>query len=275
MRGSSYVTRTITGKTMLAAAVLVAPLALLPAAGSGSPVAAAEPGDAPRIAFTADQDSLHEVEVSREVDDGGFQSFEASDRRRYEDSLTPTDPAPEHQGEASQAPRSAPVYVSTADEDHGEIYQSTEGGPERITCNDAVETHPVEGADGRVAFASNADGDWDIYVASPPPIIIGRVPEAAPAAGPPDLCNETWTLTNITPDAADPADDTWPTWTAGGQLVFSSTQEDPLGDIYIAGQASGGGWIPSNLTNTPGVADTQPAATQISTGIPSTCEGIG
>lgn len=279
MRGSTKVTRTLTSKTMLAAAVLVAPLALLPASGSGSPAAAAaEPGEKPRIAFTADQDSLQEIDVAREISDGGFQSFEASERRRFDDNA-PT-AAPEHQGEASEALGSTPIYVSTADEEHGEIYAASDGLPVRVTCNDAVETHPVEepgGTSDRYAFASNADGDWDIYVASPPPIIIGSVPRAAAAAaGPPALCDPTWTLTKITPDAGGAADDTWPTWTADGQLVFSSTRDDPLGDIYRAAERGDGGeWPATRLTNSPGVADTQPAATEISTGVPTGCEGIG
>lgn len=276
--------RSLTG--LAAAAVLVAPLMLMPTTGSGSPAAAAAaPGEEPRIAFTADQDSLHEVDVAREVSETGFQSFEASNRRRRETGAI-SDPAAKHEGEASVG-AGLPVFVSTADEEHGEIYQEGDATATRLTCNDVVETHPVEQSSsffssGAVAFASNADGDWDIYVATPPVIVPGRapaaqpegavVPAAAPAAAPPTLCDPTWTLEKITNNTAD---DTWPTWTSDGSLVFSSTIDDPLGDVHRAVHNDGPGWFITNLTSTPGVADTQPAATEISTGVPSGCEGIG
>ncbi len=59
------------------------------------------------------------------------------------------------------------------------MYVQTAFSVERITCNDTAETHPVVLSDGSVAYAQDSDPDpeeedWDIYVTSPPEIIISR-----------------------------------------------------------------------------------------------------
>ena len=66
--------------------------------------------------------------------------------------------------------------------------------PTRVTCDPGIETHPVVNTAGVVAYASDADGDWDIYVSVPPPPILNRpaafaatsgVAGSGPATGPP------------------------------------------------------------------------------------------
>jgi Tol biopolymer transport system component len=130
----------------------------------------------------------------------------------------------------------------------------------RITCGpSAVETHPVISPDGRqVAYASTAgpDGRFHIFVVS------------IPAPG--GTCADV-TPVQVTSGATN---DLWPAWMDDNQdgtaerLVFSRAGTgpglDPLGDLYtldVTGLPLGLPIpAPVRLTNTPGVAESQPTA---------------
>lgn len=238
------------------------------------------PLDGPRIAFTTDKDRLHRVDLERDVD-GANVFFTSSDRRPY-DGFASIPPATVHQGEATRARLYRPVYISTDQEPHGEVYREVEGARVRMTCDTSTETHPVRDNDtGAIAYASDAGGDWDIYVATPPPPppprrppvgwavkpSVGTTVGTTTASGPAATSCDDWVHTLVTVDDAAPADDLWPTWTAGGGLIFSSTREDPLGDLYAA-RPDEGTWAVTRLTDTPGVAESQPSATELATGVP-------
>ncbi|GAB3740825.1 VWA domain-containing protein [Amycolatopsis oliviviridis] len=116
----------------------------------------------------------------------------------------------------------------------GEIWYLRDGTrvPVRLTDDATADTHPALSPDGSsVAFVSERTGSKDIFVIG----VDGRG------------------LRQVT---SGPAADDSPSWSPdGGRLVFSSTAEDPAGDLHIV-PASGG--APTRLTNDPG-ADTQPA----------------
>lgn len=226
-------------------------------------------GRRPRIAFTDDTDTVAAVEVTRDEADRLTTGFAPS----------PWNAFSEHSGELSAMDGDL-VGVSTHQEDAGEVYLRADGGSwVRVTCDTFRETHPaVFSSRNLVAYASDADGDWDVYVAYRAGSFdteIGRVASswmlrrpraAAPAAALPaaesSACPGTsWTHVNLTPDS--PGDDLWPTWGPGGRLVWSSTTDDPLGDLYTRRVSSFGVWGPvTRLTDDP-AADTQPAVADI------------
>jgi hypothetical protein len=218
-------------------------------------------GRRPRIAFTDDTDTVAAVRVTR--DDA--------------DRLT-TSPAPipwavfsEHSGELSAMDGDL-AGISTQEEETGEVYLRADGGSwVRVTCDAYRETHPaVHSPRNLVAYASDADGDWDIYVAyragsfaSVPRRVastwmLRRPRAAAVAAAETSTCPGTsWTHVNLTETSA--SDDLWPAWGPDGTLVWSSTTDDPLGDLYSRTVNTYGVWGPvRRLTNDP-AADTQPA----------------
>jgi Tol biopolymer transport system component/subtilisin-like proprotein convertase family protein len=229
---------------------------------SASGVATWEVLEKPRVAFTDDRDETYLVEVVRTLTDGE-ESFFGGDQERAGIRHV------RHTGEASPAGNGSAVYVSTVDDPHGEVYLSVEGegGPrfgdaslrQRVTCNeDAVESHPVY-ADGWVAWASDIDGDWDIYVAQETD---GTIPEDERVGG---ACGN-WDASLLTVDpepepGEEPADDLWPAWTPDGRaLVYSSTRDDPLGDIYRMEVDDGESGPDLRQTEDLGSADTQPSA---------------
>ncbi|MGY4645957.1 choice-of-anchor L domain-containing protein [Cellulomonas sp. URHB0016] len=134
----------------------------------------------------------------------------------------------------------------TGAEDPGEVYFQPElsgsGGPDaRITCDPAQETHPSMSPDGkRIAYASNAHGTWDIVVANAAPAGVDSCRQADPQ----------W-VTN------GEGDSSWPTWLDADTVVFSSTRDDPLGDLYRI-DIDGSDLL--RLTTDVGVADTEPDA---------------
>jgi Tol biopolymer transport system component len=316
---------------LLMLAVLAAPLALLPttptAAATAATAAAAPPvvtaaalEPDTRIAFTDERDALRQTTVTRT---GGF--FDG------DETTVPIlagaegrSPEPVHEGELT-ATGATRVFVSTRDvpEDPdeagppvpspSEIYRSVSGGPpSRVTCDPVdegtglratttTETHPVlDPFSGAIAYASDADGDWDVYVSVPPLPVIGRaapgwgtaaaaeeVPESGICGGP------DWVTLNLTQEADDePAyDDLWPAFVPGEDefdgpvgLVFSRapaagtdpatgvvTADDGLADLWRVGidpeafdLQDPEAWLPpEQLTDTADVAETQPAAARL------------
>jgi Tol biopolymer transport system component len=154
------------------------------------------------------------------------------------------------------------------------------GRPARLTRNPCADRQPVVSPDGRrIAFASDRDGDFDIYVMKAYPE--GRrnravkltdntsfdfAPDWSPdgeriafsggAAG----AREIYVMeaggsdpTNLTSNAADDSD---PAWSPdGGTIAFTSTR---TGDAEIW-RMSADGSDPTNLTGSPNSEDLQPA----------------
>jgi uncharacterized repeat protein (TIGR01451 family) len=213
------------------------------------PVFATPPtsADKPRLAFTDDRDQL--VTIAPPVITLGAP-------------LAPV--VVKHAGEASFNQDGGEVFVSTAAGDsHGDVYLGQgDGDPLAVTCNNSdVETHPVLSPDGlKVAYASNHAGNFDIWVAD----LYGPAPPSGATVLPCSAMPHYQVTTNA-------ADDLWPSWDGSNSLVFSSTRDDPLGDIYSepAGTPNAPPAESSAVRLTqdpPGqhFADTQPAVGQVS-----------
>ncbi|MBZ2197038.1 DUF11 domain-containing protein [Occultella gossypii] len=142
-------------------------------------------------------------------------------------------------------------FVRTDESGVGDVYVQVVGtdAPVRITCDDARVSHPVVSPNGQlVAYATSVDdGPWRIAVASigDPPCEGGMVEEVPGGDG----------------------DDLWPSWLPSlesNDLVFSSTRDDPLGDIYLANLGSKPAlW---RITSDP-AADTQPSVGAVGNGV--------
>lgn len=244
------------------AAVVAACLAL-PLLGyvAAQPAASAAPGPEDRIAFTDGRSEL----VSMTESSGEFDTF-----------WWPTDLSgtTEYEGQASVARGEGRfgyvAYVSTenpdpedpdsADDPDGEVHvaelsgdSTTEIiGAEQVTCdNDATEMHPqVMDGGWTVVYASDIDGDFEIYMAE-------RADDAGQAAAGGGCAG--WDITQLTDDDAD---DLWPTVPIdlGSEtiLAYSSTRDDPLGDIRTLRITPDGQIIDQRWTDGP-AAETQPA----------------
>ena len=167
-----------------------------------------------------------------------------------------SEPSTDHAGEGSGHGSSDFAFVSTAGADRdGEVWIGEGPSPTsdqrlRVTCNDAVETHPVVHTDRvgdeedprllyQVAYASDASGDWDIYVAS---TVIDQPGEDETLASLLPRDCDGWTSENITGPGPDALNDLWPAWLPDGSgIVYSSAgpavpedpdSPDPLGDIF-------------------------------------------
>ena len=137
--------------------------------------------DEPRLAFTDDADGLYVVDVDRGENDVGAIFYSSGQTESYATDLSGYEAGPKHEGEAGGTPGSAPAFVSTRDDPNGDVYVATDPDATRVTrvtCDPGIETHPVVNTDGAVAYASDADGDWDIYVAAPPPVVVRHPPPA-------------------------------------------------------------------------------------------------
>lgn len=248
------------------------------------------PVDDPRLAFTDDSDALYAVTVQREVDEGGGESYLLDGQpTSFATDLSAYEAGPKHEGETGGTPGTAPAFVSTRHDPDGDVYVAAAGDATRITCDAGIETHPVRGPDGSIAYASNADGDWDIYVISPPGPVISRPPPgwayragsvanagAATAAGlAPGDCEPGWTTTKITDDEPAGTDDLWPTWTPDGGLVFSRSAAGELSDLYSVGIDDFEWQEPDQLTTTAEIAESQPAATEFAIEVDETCDPDG
>lgn len=164
---------------------------------------------APKVAFTDGRADIYKVPMS-----GGSERRGAPEPELWEDDPT----AVKAELSAGYGTPSL-AYVSSKDSQQGDVYavRSDADGArhQRITCdNNSAEFHPVISPDGdMLAYASEAVGNLDIWVV--------RLGENA------DDCPPSRQLT------LSAATDTWPTWSPDSSaVIFSSTREDPLGDLF-------------------------------------------
>ncbi|WP_435768430.1 hypothetical protein [Nocardioides sp. SYSU DS0651] len=257
-------------------------------AGAAAPL----PADT-RVGFTDEQDSLYGARVTRSETGGEFPV------PRYDmtgqvgragpfTTVTGFAAEPVHEAELSMAhDGDSTAYVSTRDHPRGEVYldypHDGSTAQVRVTCDEFVEAHPV--VDGRhVFFASDADGDWDIWLATGPP---PPGPPARPAPGwasdPADdrsrahraaaasePCSKDWTFLNLTGPGEDDQQDQWPTVTPDfpegegtGELVFSRSTDQDLADLWVVRYDDGDWFEPEVLVETPDEAETHPRIVRV------------
>ncbi|ADG75147.1 putative FHA domain containing protein [Cellulomonas flavigena DSM 20109] len=106
------------------------------------------------------------------------------------------------------------------------VLVSRQGSPERVvrvTCDAARESHPVVSPEtGRVAWATDAGGSWDVAVTTRSVEELG------------DACTQDETRRVTSGDA----DELWPAFVPSSDLVvYSGTRDDPagLGDLWMQG----------------------------------------
>jgi Tol biopolymer transport system component len=281
------VRRGSTRGALVAGVCLVVPFVALTAPGRAvsAPTAAsnlagtvrtAAPDPDLRVGYTDERDTLYERQLER-ADGDGPDLIISGQGRSAPVVGTGFGRTPVHEAE-----RTGDVFISTRHHRAGEVYvRLSDGSVERVTCNDDVETHPV-GDRYRVAFATDAGGDWDIHVmtrpvpgpARPAPawgLRPGHEPGASgrpAAAAAPEDCDPDWTLTDLTDDGGDGPDDRWPTWVddsfpsaeATTGVVFSTATPGSLEDLAFAELDDGEWQSPQLLTETEDVAESQPAA---------------
>lgn len=143
------------------------------------------------------------------------------------------------------------AFVSARHLPEGDVYlryepsEELDSGVVRITCDAAVDSHPVISPDGAwLAWATTRDGTWSIVRASLDDL---DFPDDL------DWCEEVG-------DRAEPVttgdfDETWPAWTSDSdRIVYSSTESDPLGDLWSVSTDT---LVPVRLTSGT-AAETQP-----------------
>jgi hypothetical protein len=219
-------------------------------------VATIDPTD--RLAFTDEWDAIYQAYLNT---DGV--PVPGSDVEPWMPAPNDAPEDPVHEGELSSYGATR-AFVSTRDSADGEVYvQWGDAPPVRVTCDPAVETHPVVAPDGSIAYASDKDGDWDIYIARAVPVVPTRVAPAwgsqarrgpgqrlgAPhAAAANTVCNTgQFTEVQITDDGADGEyDDLWPTWTYDGMsttaqsgIAFSRAQNQNATERGLADLGTG------------------------------------
>ncbi|WP_146900951.1 DUF11 domain-containing protein [Cellulomonas aerilata] len=221
-----------------------------------------DPGE-PRLAFTDDRDRLGMSEVRRRLSNGthlyGADRLAASSLRpAFADVGSSV-----HTGELSSGESGTYAFVRTSGTNPGgDVLLVLDGAPAvAITCDSVVESHPVVlvqrstlGWDVTVAFAADDGTGWDLWVSH------------TPAGTAPSCVSPRARVTD------HPADDLWPAWLPDRRsLVFSSTRDDPLGDLYtvqVTPPRPGPGGAPPTETALRRVTDgaaaeTQPAATSL------------
>ncbi len=157
------------------------------------------------------------------------------------------------------------------------------GKPTRLTRDPGADRQPVVSPDGkRIAFASDRDGDFDIYVMKTAPE--GRrnrpvnltdnasfdfAPDWSPDgetiafAGGSQGAREIY-VTKAVPRGAGPpqnltsnvADDSDPTWSADGEMIAFASDRSGDGEIW---RMRADGTDPPNLTTSPNSEDLQPS----------------
>lgn len=256
---------------------MVAACLLAPALGYVAAPAAADQVNDRRIAFNDQRAELVQIEVRRPIG--------TEETGIYRSDEEPLSGITEHEGQAALrlGDGSDPIaFVSTeGDDPAGDVYvglvvDEGEGRVPRIvertpvTCdNDATEVHPQFDEYGeRVVYASNLvdadnpEGDFELYLATrDTPAGVG----AAAGGGCPG-----WDVVQLTDNDAD---DLWPSWMPQGDwleddvIVYSSTRDDPLGDIWamwIDGEGNAREVRQSdNGEREYGVAETQPVGVQL------------
>ncbi len=159
------------------------------------------------------------------------------------------------------------------------------GKPTRLTKNSSADRQPVVSPDGRrIAFASDRDGDFDIYLmksrpegATNRPVKLTRntamdfAPDWSPGgeriafAGGEQGAREIYVMKalpengdsnppkNLTSNAADDSD---PAWSPEGEMIAFASDRSGDGEIW---RIRADGTDPTNLTNSPNSEDLQPA----------------
>ena len=125
------------------------------------------------------------------------------------------DPGLGVQGGAAAPPASGfrwDVYVAKADGT----------GERRLTEGGSINVATAWGADGRILFHSDRDGDFDVY----------------------SMRSDGSDLRQLTDD---PGDDTWPAWAPDGRIAFSSDRSGDF-DVWLA---AADGSQPVRLTDSP------------------------
>lgn len=214
-----------------ASGIPASPRYAAPATVRGFPALLTPDVVAPRLAFTEDTTELRASPLAVEA--------------------PPLDQDRDAATDASYNYAGALAYVSLKDDPQGEVYYraTVDGGTDqRVTCDAAVQTHPVVSPDGRfVAYASNETGSFQIWVSQ------------IDAAGD---CT-TFPRLQVTHSTGD---NLWPAWAGPDELVFSSTRTDPLGDIYrmpFAGVASPAPDSAAEALTDGPAAETQPSTVSL------------
>lgn len=195
----------------------------------------------PGVAFALDHDALAEVDLTFPVEPQGS-AGEALVGAEVGDPQADGGSGRAHEGESSSldggGPGFAEAYAAVVSDDGTGTVDvvvrrlpaadsSDEPRPAwesvRVTCDAAQETHPVLSADGSlVAYATDASGDWEVVVAP-----VGEECSGASAAS---------------PVPGPGSDELWPAWGPDDRsLFFSSTRDDPLGDVHAVRLAWDGG----------------------------------
>ena len=247
--------------TLLLGGLLVLPGRATPASEAEAAPAAAPPTADSGIAFTDDRDKI------LTAGDGGPPSEPSN-------SAFTSDPATIHGGEVSDnASSSDPeqTFISTRDNANGEVYVTPTGYDKavRVTCDEATKTHPVLSPDGtQVAFSRSEDPSGHFH------IVIATLPDFGSSEPPDSVCADV--ASSTLQGGAASADDVWPSWLPDGNgLVFSSTRDNPLGDIYeqrldastATRVTNGRGAVANTEPSLAGTVEVTPDATEF--GLPS------
>jgi Tol biopolymer transport system component len=156
------------------------------------------------------------------------------------------------------------------------------GKPTRLTRNLAADRQPVVSPDGKkIAFASDRDGDFDIYMMKAAPegrrnrpinLTDNTAPDFAPDWSPDGTkiafsggaagAREVYILEAVARGATQPinltnhaADDSDPAWSPDGGMIAFTSNRNGNGEVW---RMQADGTDPTNLTNSPNSEDLQP-----------------